>query len=174
MRTEFDIVGSFNNQRNRSVDSERTINLYEFSDPETKRGKSLLPTAGLLSRINFALNRAGRGAFVFGPNLYVVVGENVYLINQNLIINKIGTLTTFTGQVDIDANVNQVIFVDGVAGYLWDTIASTFTALTAFQKTFTVAGSNLIIDSTALLNVGNIIQVSSTLTLPAPLMANVN
>jgi hypothetical protein len=39
-------------------------------------------------------------------------------------------LTNSTGYVGVDANTFQVIFVDGEAGYIWDTNANTFTKIT--------------------------------------------
>jgi hypothetical protein len=129
LRTEFDIVGSFNEQANLPVAGERALNWYDFEDPKGKRSKTQYPTSGLLTKLNFGGNRAVRGGLVFGGNTYLVVGENVYFINPSFIINHIGTLTTFQGQVDIEANTFQVIFVDGVAGWIWDTVATTFTQI---------------------------------------------
>jgi len=126
LRTEFDIVGGFNRQTNSSIAGERSVNWYEFEDPKGKREKVLNPTSGLLAKINFPGTGGVRGSLVFNGNLYVVVGSGVFLVNSNLVPDQIGTLTTFTGQVDIEANTFQVIFVDGVAGYIWDTTLSTF------------------------------------------------
>lgn len=131
MRTEFDIVGSFNRQTNPSVAGERSLNWYDFEDPKGKRPKVLNPTSGILQKIAFANTHGVRGSLVFNGNIYMVVGDGVYIVGPTFIPNRIGTLTTFQGQVDIEANTFQVIFVDGVAGWLFDTVATTFTQITA-------------------------------------------
>jgi hypothetical protein len=133
LRTEFDIVGSFNEQTNFPIAGERTVNWYEFDDPKGKRPKVLNPTSGLLTKLNFSQfqtpTQAVRGSLVYKGNIYMVVGNGVYFINPNFIIDKIGTLTTFQGQVDIEANTFQVIFVDGVAGWIFDTNTTLFTQI---------------------------------------------
>ncbi len=43
VRDDFDIVGSFDKQRVSSINAERTVNLFEYEDPNAKRPKVLLP-----------------------------------------------------------------------------------------------------------------------------------
>ena len=129
MRTEFDIVGSFGKQSQTAFDAERSLNCFEFTDKNAKRGRSLAPTPGLLAVNTMTLNRGYRGTYVFNGNAYVVIGENVYLVTSNLFYDHIGTLNTFEGQVDIEANTFQIMFVDGVNGYIFDTSTSMFSVL---------------------------------------------
>lgn len=130
MATEnYEIVGSFNNQRVLSLDGERSVNLFEYIDPLTKKNKSLLSTSGLENTDSNFLGATGgfRGQFVFQTNQYVVIGSSVIRITPSGSISILGTLiATSTGYVGIDANTFQVIFVDGANGYIWDTTASVF------------------------------------------------
>lgn len=134
-RTDYDIVGSYDNQRVSTINAERTVNMFEYIDPQGKRPKSLLPTAGLVdTMLNFGSETGGaRQTFVFNGAIYQVFGATVYRTTGttgNLINSVIGTLGTSSGYVGIDANTFQVIFVDGQLGYIWDTNASTFEQIT--------------------------------------------
>lgn len=130
---DFDIVGSYNNQRVVSIDPERSVNAFEYLDALGKKKKTLINTSGLMNT-NLAFpgaTRGFRGQFVFQNNEYVVIGGSVYRISPSNVVVFLGNLTnTESGYVGIDANTFQVIFVDGVNGYIWDTMASTFTMIT--------------------------------------------
>lgn len=135
MRKDYDIVGSYDNQRSTTINAERTVNLFEYTDDNAKRPKVLLPTSGLVdTELNFTPETGGsRATFVFDGVIYQVFGGSVYRISgitDSLIYSEIGSLTTSTGFVGIDANTFQVIFVDGQFGYIWDTNANTFTQIT--------------------------------------------
>lgn len=135
MRKDFDIVGSYDNQRVSTISAERTVNLFEYIDPDGKKPKSLLPTAGLVdTSLSFTPETGGsRATFVFGDAIYQVFGPSVYRITGttgSLSQSKIGTLSTSTGYVGIDANSFQVIFVDGQNGFIWDINAETFEQIT--------------------------------------------
>lgn len=133
MIKNYEIVGSYNNQRVSSIDAERSVNLFEYIDPLGKKTRSLINTSGL---INTTLEFTGasngfRAEFVFDNNHYCVIGNTVFLINSVGSLSFLGTLlNTSSGYVGITANTYQVIFVDGVNGYIWDTNASTFELIT--------------------------------------------
>lgn len=138
---DYEIVGSYNNQRVSSIDAERSVNMFEYVDPLGKKQKSLINTSGLVNT-NFPFTGATggfRAQFVFKgrepagstTNEYCVIGNSVFRIDSSGSESLIGTITpALTGYVGIDANTFQVIFVDGVHGYIWDTISSTFTQIT--------------------------------------------
>ncbi len=135
MREDYDIVGSYDNQRVSTVNAERTVNLFEYIDPQAKRPKVLLPTAGLTNAfLNVGVATGGaRAAFVFNNAFYTVFGASVFRTTGTtgaLITAIIGTLNTTTGYVGVDANTYQVIFVDREQGYIWDTNANTFAQIT--------------------------------------------
>lgn len=135
MRKDYDIVGSYNNQRISAIDSERTVNCFEYIDKDGKRPKSLIFTSGLRNtNLNFFSETGGsRASFVYKDAIYQVYGGTVFRIQGNtgsLSRIVLGYLSTNSGYVGIDANTFQVIFVDGTAGYIWDTNANTFTQIT--------------------------------------------
>jgi len=135
MRKDYDIVGGYDNQRVSTISAQRTVNLFEFMDPEGKRPKTLLPTSGLRNaNLNFGSEHGGaRAAFVFRDAIYTVFGQSVFRTTGTtslLITTKIGDLTTSGGYVGVDANTYQVIFVDGEEGHIYDTNAGTFVQIT--------------------------------------------
>lgn len=135
MRKDYDIVGSYDNQRVSTINAERTVNMFEYIDPDGKRPKSLLSTSGLVDAdLDFGAETGGaRQAFVFDDAIYQVYGVSVFRTTGttgSLTTTLIGTIGTSTGYVGIDANTYQVIFVDGILGYIWDTNASTFEQIT--------------------------------------------
>lgn len=127
---DFDLVGSFNNQRVLPLDPERTLNMFEYVDPLGKKPKALLSTSGLqLSEIFFTTLTGGfRAQFVFQgvgetePHQYVVIGRDAWRITLGGTANLIFqfTSTNITTYVGIDANTHQVIFVDGQQGWIYD------------------------------------------------------
>ena len=132
---DYDLVGSYDNQRVSTISSERTVNMFEYIDPQGKRPKSLLSTAGLVDAdLDLGGESGGaRAAYVFNNTIYQVYGSSVYRTTGStglLTTSLIGTLSTSAGFVGIDANTFQVIFVDGQEGWIWDTTAGTFQEIT--------------------------------------------
>lgn len=135
MRKDYDIVGGYDNQRVSTISAQRTVNQFEFLDPEGKRPKTLLPTSGLRNaNLHFGAESEGvRATFVFKGAIYNVYGTSIFQTVGStglLSTSFIGTLTTSAGYVGIDANTFQVIFVDGVEGHIWDTNANTYQKIT--------------------------------------------
>ncbi len=136
--TDYEIVGSYNNQRITSIDAERSVNVFEYIDSLGKKPKSLINTSGLANtNLDFGAATGGfRGQFVFKQqtngeiNEYCVIGNSIFRVSTAGVVSLLGTLMTTTGYVGIDANTFQVIFVDGLRGYIWDTITSIFIQIT--------------------------------------------
>jgi hypothetical protein len=128
----YDIVGSYNNQRVSSIDAERSVNLFEYIDPLGKKPKTLINTSGLLNAgIVFSGATGGfRAQFVFQNVEYNVIGGTIFRVDENDAVSQIGNLNTISGYVGIDANTFQIIFVDGMDGYIWDTKSNVFTIIT--------------------------------------------
>jgi hypothetical protein len=134
---DFEIVGSYNNQRFTNIDAERTVNMFEYIDPKGKKPRSLISTSGLqnteLVFPNVSPNDGFRGEFVLNNFEYFVIGQNIYRrdINNNVTQLNSSPLPTSTGYVGIDANNastgEQIIFVDGQIGCVWDTGTDAFT-----------------------------------------------
>ena len=132
MRTKFDIVGSFNKQPINNFDAQRTVNLFEYTDTEGKKGKILINTSGLIERFDISgMTQGWRNSFVFQGFAYFVVADSVYRMDSNLIRTLLGTITTSNGFVGIEANTHQVIFVDGVFGYIYDVNTGVFQKITS-------------------------------------------
>jgi hypothetical protein len=135
---DYDIVGSYNNQRVLSIDAERTVNLFEYIDPLAKKQKTLISTSGIEDTgVEFPNTTNGfRASFFFNGNTYHVIGNKFYLVKQTgnvltpTLLNGAVPLNTTSGYVGIDANNFQIIFVDGLNGYIYDTTAQTFTRIT--------------------------------------------
>lgn len=133
--TDYDLVGSYDNQRVSTINAERTVNMFEYMDPQGKRPKVLLSTAGLVNaNLGFGSETGGsRATFVFNNAIYQVYGASVFRTTGStglLSTTLIGNLTTSDGFVGVDANTYQVIFVDGEEGWIWDINANTFQRIT--------------------------------------------
>ena len=140
---DYNIVGSYNNQRYKNIDAERTINMFEYIDPQGKKTKSLLPTSGLVNEeITYPSVGAGgfRAQFSFhdgtpaqSPIMLSVIGNSVYRSSTSIpgsTATLIGTINGTTGYVGVDANTFQVMFVDGTNGWVYDIETNVFVPIT--------------------------------------------
>jgi len=135
----YEFIGSYNNQRVPNIDCERTINLFEYIDAKGKKPTSLLPTSGLVNTgFVFGSSTGGfRAEYVLNGFEYYVIGTDIWRrdINNNLtqLNNSLTQPFTIvgTGYVGIDANNaatgEQILFVNGQIGCIWDTGTNTFT-----------------------------------------------
>lgn len=135
MREDYDFVGSYDNQRFPSINAERTINMFEYLDQNAKRPKMLLPTSGIIdAELDFFGETEGsRAAFQFKDAFYTVFGPSVFRTSgdvASLVTTQIGILDNPTGFVGVDANTYQILFVDGLSGYIYDTNSGVFTKIT--------------------------------------------
>jgi hypothetical protein len=132
---DFELVGSYNNQRFPNIDAERSINLFEYVDPKGKKPHSLISTSGLVNTgLVFGTTIGGfRGEFVLNNFEYFVIGQDIWRRDINNTLTKLNStpLPTSVGYVGIDANNAatgpQILFVDGQIGCIWDTGSSQFT-----------------------------------------------
>lgn len=136
-RTDFPIVGSLHEDIVTKINAERTINMYEVEFPQGKKPSYLHPTPGKLEIAPFSDGNAGRASFVFGiaPNIftYFVVGATIYRMDTSLVpvVLAASFFTTTTGYVAISANQFEVIFMDGIKTYLFNTTTNVGTDITA-------------------------------------------
>lgn len=135
MRKDYDLVGSYDNQRITSISAARTVNMFEYLDEQGKRPKVLLPTSGLIdAELNF-LNETGgaRATFVFNNSIFQVFGASIFMTtgtSGSLITSFIGTINNTQPYVGVDANQFQVIFVDGLNGWIYDVKTHIFEKIT--------------------------------------------
>lgn len=122
------LAGGFQRLPENTFSPARTVNMYDVYPPAGKKQIFLRRFQGLELVDNLA-GGVGRNTFVNGEDLYVVVGNKVYLLDTAFSVTPLGTLNTFTGHVGIAANQRQptpqIIFVDGVNGWIWDGTAFT-------------------------------------------------
>lgn len=129
---DFPIVGSYRADKIGKISSERTINWYEVLHPYGKKQNALHPTQGTkFQTLIGADNGPVRGSIVFNNFAYFSSNNKLYQMDTAFIVTQLGagTFTTTTGYVDIEANQTQIVFIDGLTGFLWDTIALTLTAI---------------------------------------------
>lgn len=126
-RKDYDIVGSYDNQHITPINAERSVNLFEYMDPKGKKPKALISTSGLVnSGLVFGMETSGsRAAFVFNDSIFIVYGPSVFRITgpiSGLTATLIGTINNAPANsyVGIDANQTQIIFVDGLQGWIYD------------------------------------------------------
>ncbi len=135
MQVDYQLLGSFNRYPGElNFDGEDTINLFLIHDPEGKKKVALLNTPGLKLEQNLAVgsNDPTRALFVFEDNMFGVFGSVVYKFGKDLVPVLLGQIGTNTGYVSItDNNGNQIIFVDGQSGYIYDITAGTFSQITS-------------------------------------------
>jgi hypothetical protein len=131
---DYPLLGSYNRYPELNFDGEDTVNLFLIRDPKGKKRQALLSTPGLRLRqeIQAGGTSPSRALFVFENNMYGVFGSSVYLFDVSLVPVLIGALTTNQGYVSItNNNANQIIFIDGQGGYIYNTNTGVFSKITS-------------------------------------------
>lgn len=136
MKQPFDIAGSYNNQRYKSMDSERSVNLYEYVDPNDNNSRTLVPTSGLVdTELVFSGETTGsRLTYVFNNVIYQVFGASLYrIVNvaHGISATFLAKFNSDTGFIGVAANTFQILFVDGQDGWIWDTQTDIMTRITS-------------------------------------------
>jgi hypothetical protein len=116
--TPINVVGASTFGRYSKISGEKTYNMF-ISD------EWLVNFAGFQKILNLGLEGAveGRGSFhsVRGNILIIVVSNQVYSIDANLVATFVGKIQTFSGDVTIDENLNsQIGIVDGNNFYIYN------------------------------------------------------
>lgn len=102
----------------RTADIQRSVGMFP-APVESGSGKAqfmLQSIPGLVS-LNSTMSGEGRGCFEINGTGYCVVGNTLYSVNRDGVSAYLGTLSSSSGQVDIDANSNELFIVDGTRGY---------------------------------------------------------
>ncbi len=132
MLSPLSIIGSSNSYIHPLVDSQRTVNMYIHSDNDSLL-PALIDMPGYAKIVEISETLVGRQLFTNfnSDRLYGVIGDRIYLFDSLLVPNSLGTIETSVGNVTIaNNNNNEVIFVDGASGWLFDETASTLTKIT--------------------------------------------
>lgn len=126
--TPLNIVGGYGKSEFPEFNAEETVNMYvESLDDETT---ALFPTPGLKEEIKIAADGGGRAEYQFGEEFFAVIKDGVYRVDSSLNASFVGNLDTEVGHVGISDNATQVIFVDGVSGWIFDSATLNFTKIT--------------------------------------------
>jgi hypothetical protein len=141
LNTTFDIINGTEKAEYVEFSPQLVVNMFMVTHPEAIVKKALFPTPGLNleNGIHFNLggeNIGGRATYFLKDKGYAVVKDTIYLINSTLIGENarvtsvvIGKINTETGYVGIIDNGTEIMFVDGVDGWILNTNTSLFTQI---------------------------------------------
>lgn len=125
-------VGPSHVTRSINADAERTVNCFlEMNNLSPRAPDALYGRPGLELRGTIG-NGPIRAMLREGDRVYVVSGNEVYRLTYSGGYSAVymGAIDTSTGPVGMASNGAQVIIVDGVSGYLVDTVALTLSYIT--------------------------------------------
>jgi hypothetical protein len=120
------VVGSNKFGRYAKISTESTYNMF-ISD------NALMSYAGYRAVLSVAASGQARQIFTSEKlgDMIVVMGNQIYGINQYLGLYKIGNMASSSGNVYIAENqVTQIALVDGQFVYVWDWMSNAFTKVT--------------------------------------------
>lgn len=127
MATRIPFIGETSSGKSAFVDYQKTVNLYPEISKSSRGQITLYPTPGHELFSTIALGVA-RGGIVLGDYLYTVVGNEFYQVTSTGGKTLIGSVASDTGPVRFAHNGTQIIFVDGVRGYLYNTSTLAYTS----------------------------------------------
>jgi hypothetical protein len=137
MFSDYPLFGGYNKHENATFNCEDLVNLYMRVDPGGKKNKAFFNTPGLKKKLALQSGtEAIRALYVptFDYNfLYAVAGDTVFRINDAFVSTPLSPiLGTDSGYVSIAVNNNnQILFVDGQSGYLYNNNAGTFSKISS-------------------------------------------
>lgn len=122
------LFGRGEGYRSRTISAQKRVNLYlEYQGDRDKSDVMMLGTPGLEVWSGVGLSPV-RGARAVGNVAYVVTGSTLYRLDSTgaIIGSTSGVILTSSGRVSISDNGNQVMIVDGTAGYIYNIGAASF------------------------------------------------
>lgn len=130
---DFKVVGPFNRERTPQFDAQDTVNWYVLLDETGKKPVALQGTPGLKQELVLQSGTDPvRWMGVFNGVWYALAGENFYSISSLFVPTIIGAINTNVGTVFATINnAGQIILIDGVDGWIYDTIGGGFTQITS-------------------------------------------
>jgi hypothetical protein len=121
----YNLISGFDKGIVPKIGTQRALNVYVIypNDPEDFPALYDLPGIKGVTTIGSDPNAVCRNLIKVGDYLYAVYGQNIYRLDNNLFpIQLGGSLSTDQGVVRSSQNENQIIWVDGVDGYVWNFI----------------------------------------------------
>ena len=137
MRPLVGFIGPSYTLRSKSVDAQKTLNLYpelnEIGTGKNREVAALIHTPGLL-KIATLTPGPGRGLYTAGNGrLFAVSGNKFYEVTLT-VATEYGTLSTSTGQVCMADNGIDLLIVDGLKGYVFTLATNTFAEITEIGR----------------------------------------
>ena len=123
-------IGNSSKDSNLALNPQETVNWYMETQPDGARSKQAL--IGAPGTVEFASVGSGSiyGLYNHNERLYVVAGNQLFYVSNGDTSTLLGTMDE-TGPVDINGNLNQVVVVNGVSGYVYDETTATFTKISS-------------------------------------------
>jgi len=132
----FNIFGGYGKGLFPQFDTQETVNLYVETEKAQQNKIAYYPTDGLVLAHRFSKSGRGRALHQFADKLVAVCGAEIYLIDEVLSENDLGTINTDSGLVDISSSDKEMLIVDGANGWLYNRETGVFRLQTqpAFPK----------------------------------------
>jgi hypothetical protein len=109
-----------------TVTAQRRLNCYYDIRVDSDKANIVIYGTPGTTLVNSALTGVIRGFWVMGAYLYVVSGGALYQFDANFNLTTIGTLNTSAGIVSMVDNGTQLMIVDGVNGYIYNQVTTTW------------------------------------------------
>lgn len=131
---EFPLIGGSNQQKIAIFDSQRSLNLYEYSDPVT--GENVLyPYCGSNKVLDFPVGMndyKGRpgGTARTDTLAFFVIGPLVFKVDLSFTVDLIGTISTSSGPVKMEVGGEYLSIVEGSAAWTYNITTGVFVQTT--------------------------------------------
>lgn len=123
-------VGPAYEARSMNADAQRSVNCYVEMDNASDRAPvALYGTPGTVLWLTLPTYPV-RGCISAGTSAYFVAGNTVYKVASDYSYTVLGTIGTSAGEVGLASNGQQIIIVDGSAGYLVSIPLNTLSTIT--------------------------------------------
>lgn len=132
---DIDFLGGWDEWQDRQFNAENTANLYIDYDKDAKKQASAVIRPGRKALVDLPSGNVSRALSVEKDALYAVSSDQIYKLDSGLTplhINSALSLLTSTGYIGIASNANnEILFVDGAAGYLYRNSVPSFQKIEA-------------------------------------------
>lgn len=126
MANKIPFTGELGSGKSPFVNYQKTVNLFPEIAKDGRADVALYPTPGFTTFSNIGIAPV-RGMIPFGNLLYVVCGNQFMQVSITGSYTVLGNISSSDGPVKFASNGTQIIFVDGLKGYLYVPSTLTFT-----------------------------------------------
>jgi hypothetical protein len=133
MLVSFPISGAYEKSDPVEASPSDLLNLYETKVGEDRLALFSTPGLNLDNGARFIADGGVRNMYVsrLTPNMHVVVGEYIKQIDSAFNVVNSASLTTNEGYVGIDDTNNEIMFVDGSEGVIFNKTTNIYTKITS-------------------------------------------